>query len=110
MQDFTSFLNVLLGNPVTRDGALGLVVDRWDAVRAKADSPMLLRRLVEALGVLPTRQHLTVVETFLARHPIESAKQATAQTLERMRMDVTLRERLMPQVAAWLRTHAPAHA
>ncbi|HEX3693773.1 MAG TPA: M1 family metallopeptidase [Polyangia bacterium] len=103
MQDFTSYLNVLLGNPVTRDQALGLVVDRWDAVHAKADSPMLLRRLVEALGVLPSRQHLTIVERFVAQHPIDSAKQATAQTLERMRMDVTLRERLIPQVAAWLR-------
>ncbi|HXI60302.1 MAG TPA: M1 family aminopeptidase, partial [Polyangia bacterium] len=104
MQDFTSYLNVLLGNPVTRDQALALVVDRWEAVRAKADSPMLLRRLVEALGVLPTRQHLDVVEQFLGAHPIDSARQATAQTLERMRMDVTLRERLMPAVAAWLRT------
>ena len=103
MQDFTSYLNVLLGNPVTRDQALALIVDRWDAVRAKADSPMLLRRLVEALGVLPSRPHLDVVERFITLHPIESAKQATAQTLERMRMDVTLRERLMPQVAAWLR-------
>ena len=44
---------------------------------------------------------LTVVEQFLGAHPIDSAKQATAQTLERMRMDVTLRERLMPAVAAW---------
>ncbi|HVR63702.1 MAG TPA: M1 family metallopeptidase [Polyangia bacterium] len=110
MQDFTSYLNVLLGNPVTRDRALALVVDRWEAVRAKADSPMLLRRLVEALGVLPTRQHLATVEAFLAQHPIESAKQATAQTLERMRMDVTLREQLMPQVAAWLSRRRPPPA
>jgi aminopeptidase N len=106
MQDFTSYLGVLLGNPATRDQALALVVNRWDEVRAKADSPMLLRRLIEALGGLPSRQHLQIVETFIAQHPIDGAKQATAQTLERMRMEVALRERLMPQVSAWLRAHA----
>ena len=31
----------------------------------------------------------------------------TAQTLERLRMDVALRERLLPAVAAWLRARRP---
>ena len=103
MQDFTSYLSVLLTNPATRDGAWALVRDRWSEVHAKADSPMLLRRLVEALASLPERRHLEEVERFLATHPIEPAKQAVAQTLERMRTDVALRERLIPQVARWVR-------
>jgi puromycin-sensitive aminopeptidase len=107
MQDFTSYLNVLLTNPATREDALALVVDRFDAVRSKASSPMLLRRLVEALGALPERRHLEVVRRFLADHPIDGAKQATAQTLERLQMDVALRERLMPQISAWLKGRAP---
>ena len=85
-----------------------LVRTRFDEVRAKADSPMLLRRLVEALSALPERRHLDEIVTFLEQHPIDGAKQATAQTLERLRMDVALRERLVPQVSAWLRARATA--
>jgi hypothetical protein len=102
MQDFTSYLSVLLANRATRDRAFGLIRDRWPEVRAKADSPMLQRRLVEALGALPERRHLDEVRAFLEAHPIEGAKQATAQTLERLQMDVVLRERLMPEISAWL--------
>ena len=76
---------------------------RFGEVRAKADSPMLQRRLVEGLAALPERRHLEEINVFLATHPIEGAKQATAQTLERLTMDVALRERLLPEVSAWLR-------
>jgi len=102
MQDFTSYMGVLLGNRATREQTWTLMQTRWDAVRAKADSPMLIRRLVEALSVLPERRHLDEVQAFLTAHPIDGAKQATAQTLERLRMDVALRERLGPQIGAWL--------
>jgi puromycin-sensitive aminopeptidase len=103
MQDFATYMGTLLGNRATRELAWRLVQERWTEVRKKADSPMLLRRLVEALGALPDRTHLATVEAFLAAHPVEGAKQAIAQTLERLRMDVALRERLMPEVAAFLR-------
>ena len=89
---------------------MALVVRRASTeVRAKADSPMLLRRLVEALAVLPERRHLEDVRAFLAAHPIDGANQATAQTLERLQMDVALRERLIPAISAWLKP-APASA
>jgi len=107
MQDFTSFLSVLLSNRATREEAWRLIKTRFAEVRAKADSPMLLRRLVEALAALPERRHLEEITAFLDAHPIEGAKQATAQTLERLRMDVALRERLLPAVAAWLRARRP---
>ena len=110
MQDFTSFLSVLLSNRATREEAWRLVRTRFAEVRAKADSPMLLRRLVEALAALPERRHLEEITTFLESHPIEGAKQATAQTLERLRMDVALRERLLPEVAAWLRGRPHGHS
>ena len=103
MQDFPSYMGTLLGNRATREPAWTLVQERWTDVRRKADSPMLLRRLVEALGALPERRHLKEVEAFLAAHPIEGARQAIAQTLERLRMDVALRERLVPEVGAFLR-------
>jgi puromycin-sensitive aminopeptidase len=103
MQDFTSFLGVLLANPATRERAWTVIKTRFPEVRAKAASPMLQRRLVESLASLPERRHLDEVAAFLEAHPIDGAKQATAQTLERLHMDVALRERLMPAVGAWLR-------
>jgi puromycin-sensitive aminopeptidase len=102
MQDFTSYAGVLLANRATRERAWRLVRERWTDVHAKADSPMLLRRLVEALGALPERRHLDEIRAFLSNHPVEGARQATAQTLERLQMDVALRERLIPEISSWL--------
>jgi puromycin-sensitive aminopeptidase len=102
MQDFTSYVGVLLSNRATREEAWTLMRTRWAAVRAKADSPMLARRLIEALSTLPERRHLDEVRQFLDAHPVEGTKQATAQTLERLQMDAALRERLMPAIAGWL--------
>jgi puromycin-sensitive aminopeptidase len=103
MQDFALYVAALLGNRAAREPAWELVRRRWDDVRKKGDSPMLLRRLVESLGALPERRHLDEVDRFLADHPLEGARQAIAQTLERMRMDVSLRERLVPEVSSFLR-------
>jgi puromycin-sensitive aminopeptidase len=103
MQDFTSYLGVLLANPATREAAWKVVQTRFPEVRAKADSPMLQRRLIEGLSALPERRHLEEIKAFLAAHPIDGAKQATAQTLERLTMDVALRERLVPAITTWLR-------
>jgi puromycin-sensitive aminopeptidase len=108
MQDFSSYVGVLLGNRATREAAFRLVRDRWAETRAKADSPMILRRLVEALGALPERRHADEVRAFLATHAIEGAKQAIAQTLERMQMDTDLRDRLLGPVGEWLAARAPA--
>jgi puromycin-sensitive aminopeptidase len=103
MQDFASYVGTLLANRATRDAAWSLMRTRWGEVRKKGDSPMLLRRIVEALGSLPEKRHLTEVEAFLAEKELTPAKQAVAQTLERLRMDVALRERLVPQIATFLR-------
>jgi len=107
MQDFSSYLGVLLGNRATREAAFRLIRERWTETRAKADSPMILRRLVEGLAALPERRHLDEVRAFLAAHPIDGAKQATAQTLERMQMDADLRDRIIARVGAWLRRPGP---
>jgi puromycin-sensitive aminopeptidase len=103
MQDFSSYVGVLLGNRATREAAFRLVRDRWTETHAKADSPMILRRLVESLATLPERRHFDEVRTFLQAHPIDGAKQATAQTLERMQMDADLRDRIIAPVGVWLR-------
>jgi puromycin-sensitive aminopeptidase len=104
MQDFASYLGTLLANRAARDAAWQLIKTKWDEVRRKGDSPMILRRLVEALGNLPERRHLEEMEKFLAQHELPAARQAVAQTLERMRADVALRERLQPDLSACLKS------
>ena len=104
LQDFASFVHGLLANRVAREGSWKLLRDRWSAVIEKtAQAPMLLRRVVEALGNLRERRHLDEARAFLEAHPVPEAQQAVAQTLERLTQDVALRERLVPEVSVWLR-------
>ena len=75
----------------------------WDRLHGRLRSaPMLLRRVVEAMGTLVERRHLVEAGAFLAAHPMDETRQATAQTLERLRQDVELRERTQHAIGAWL--------
>src|SRR5262249_54961151 len=104
LQDFASYVNGLLANRAAREGGWALIRDRWSDVTEKvAQAPMLLRRVVEALGNLRERRHLDEARAFLNAHPVPEAQQAVAQTLERLAQDVALRERLVPEVSVWLR-------
>ncbi|HUM13942.1 MAG TPA: M1 family aminopeptidase [Myxococcaceae bacterium] len=104
LQDFHSFVHGLLANRAAREGSWKLLRDRWPTVIEKtAQAPMLLRRVVEALGNLRERRHLDEARAFLEAHPVPEAQQAIAQTLERLAQDVALRERLVPEVSVWLR-------
>ena len=103
LQDTSSFIATLLGNRTAREPFWARLRVEWDAVHARLRAaPMLLRRVVEAMGALVERRHLEEVEAFLAAHPLEEAKQAAAQTLERLRQDVALRERTQRAIGAWL--------
>ncbi len=103
LQDTASFAASLLGNRVAREPFWARLRSDWDRVHARLRSaPMLLRRVIEAIGALVERRHLVEAEAFLAAHPIDEARQATAQTLERMRQDVELRERTQRAIGAWL--------
>jgi puromycin-sensitive aminopeptidase len=104
LQDFASFVHGMLANRAAREGSWRLLRDRWSTMVEKtAQAPMLLRRVVEALGNLRERRHLDEARAFLAAHPVPEAQQAVAQTLERLAQDVSLRERLVPEVSVWLR-------
>jgi puromycin-sensitive aminopeptidase len=103
LQDTASFAAALLGNRTAREPFWARLRQDWPTFQRRlAAAPMLLRRTVEALGALVERSQLDEVEAFLAAHPIEEAKQAAAQTLERMRQDVDLRERTQRAIGAWL--------
>jgi puromycin-sensitive aminopeptidase len=103
LQDAASFIGGLLANREAREGAWAMLRESWPAVLARlGGAPMLLRRVVEAVGQLPARRQLEEAEAFFQAHPVPAARQAIAQTLERMRQDVLLWERCGPEVAAWL--------
>jgi puromycin-sensitive aminopeptidase len=103
LQDTSSFAASLLGNRTAREPFWARLRADWPRLHERVrGAPMLLRRIVEAMGALVERRHLEEAEAFLAAHPLEEAKQAIAQTLERLRQDVELRERTQRLVGRWL--------
>lgn len=104
MQDVTIYLGSLLGNRTGRDAWWKVIQERWkDVVARTGGAPMLLRRVVEAMGALRTRQQFEEAKALLQAHPVTEAQQAMAQTLERLSQDVALRERTGADVVAWLK-------
>ncbi len=103
LQDSASFVAGLLTNRTAREPFWGRMRASWDVLQGRLHAaPMLLRRVVESIGALVERRQLEEAEAFLAVHPVEEARQAIAQTLERLRQDVELRERTQSAIAAWL--------
>jgi puromycin-sensitive aminopeptidase len=103
-QDVASFVMGLMGNRTGRDAWWAELQTRWQDVLGRTGrAPMLVRRVVESMGALRERKQLDEARKLLAGSPVEEAKQATEQTLERLEQDVALRERVMPEVSAWLK-------
>ncbi|HVP67242.1 MAG TPA: M1 family aminopeptidase [Anaeromyxobacteraceae bacterium] len=103
LQDLASFAGALFGNRATADGFWALVRAGWGRLEERlAEAPLMLRRIVEGVGALTERRHLEEAEAFFAAHPVPAARQGIAQTLERLRLDVELWERIGPAVEAWL--------
>ena len=105
LQDSAFFVGTLLSNRTAREPAWARIRADWDKLhRRLGAAPMLLRRVVESMGSLVERRHLEEADAFLAAHPLDEAKQAIAQTLERLRQDVELRERTGRAIGRWLST------
>jgi puromycin-sensitive aminopeptidase len=103
LQDFSSFVAALLGNRQAREPFWQTMRAEWPRFEARVGgAPMLLRRIVEAVGLLPERRHLQEAEALFEAHPLEAARQGIAQTLERMKLDADLRDRALPAVGRWL--------
>jgi puromycin-sensitive aminopeptidase len=103
LQDSASFVGALLVNRTAREPAWARLRADFERLHARlAGAPMLLRRVVESVGALVERRHLEEAEAFLAGRSIEEARQAIAQTLERLRQDVELREREQRAIGRWL--------
>jgi puromycin-sensitive aminopeptidase len=108
LQDWASFAAALLANRGARDAFWEHLRARWPEVERKlGGAPMLLRRVLEAVAALPGRARLDEAEAFFRAHPLPAAKQAIAQTAERMRQDVALWERIGGEVERWVAAKAP---
>ncbi len=104
LQELAWFLSALLANPAAREPAWETLRGDWKKVEAKvANAPMIFRRVVEGFGNLRERRHLEQVEAHLRANPNEAIEKASAQTLERLRLEVDLRDRALPEVGAWLK-------
>jgi puromycin-sensitive aminopeptidase len=103
LQDVASFVATLLANRTARRPFWARLRADWERLHARVKgAPMLLRRIIEAMGALVERRELEEAEAFLAAHPVDEARQAIAQTLERLRQDVALRERTQGEIGRWL--------
>ena len=103
LQDLAIFSGALLGNRAAAGSFWGLLRERWTPFQARlADAPLMLRRVVEGIGSLTTRQQLEEARAFFGAHDVPAARQGIAQTLERLGQDVALWERISPAVVAWL--------
>jgi puromycin-sensitive aminopeptidase len=103
LQESAGFAGALLGNAAARGPFWERLQRDWARFHSRlAHAPMLVRRTVEAMGALVTRGQLEQVEAFLAAQPLAEARQAVAQTVERLRQDVALRDRALPAVSRWL--------
>ena len=103
LQDVASFVATLLANRTARGPFWARLRADWERLHGRVKgAPMLLRRIIEAMGALVERRELEEAEAFLAAHPVDEARQAIAQTLERLRQDVALRERTQVEIGRWL--------
>ncbi len=104
LQDLAGFAGALLGNRVASGLFWKELRTRWVPFQARlGDAPLMLRRVIEGIGSLTTREDLDQARAFFAAHEVPAARQAISQTLERLGQDVELWERIGPSISAWLR-------
>jgi puromycin-sensitive aminopeptidase len=103
LQDWASFAAGLLSNRTAREPFWARLRAEWPAVTTRlANAPMLLRRVVEAVRSLTEPRHLEEARAFFAANPVEPARAALEQTLERLAEEVSLRERCSAAIRGWL--------
>ena len=92
-QNAPYLLGTCLANRVNGAAAWTTIRDAWDELNDRFPSNSIARMLNGIRAVSDPALALDI-ESFLDAHPVEQAKQAVAQHLERMRVTVALRERV----------------
>ncbi|MGD9796921.1 MAG: M1 family metallopeptidase [Acidimicrobiia bacterium] len=91
----------LLANREVNGQAWDWLKAHWDALCERLPDNAI-PRLLGGVTALNTRALLTDVEAFLGAHPVPQGAKAIEQHLERLRVNVALREREAATVTAWL--------
>jgi puromycin-sensitive aminopeptidase len=103
LQDLPGFVYSLLANRGGREAFWRELRQHWPKILGLTEgAPTMLRRVVESLANLPERRHFEEVSELLAAHPLEATRQTVAQTLERLRLEIELRERAQPAIHDWV--------
>jgi puromycin-sensitive aminopeptidase len=103
LQDLALFAGALLSNRAAAGAFWSEMRAGWGPLEVRlAEAPLMLRRLIEGFGALTERRQLEELEAFFRDHPVPAARQGIAQTLEKLRLEVALWERIGPAVSAWL--------
>ncbi|MDP9019994.1 MAG: ERAP1-like C-terminal domain-containing protein, partial [Actinomycetota bacterium] len=90
-----------LGNRDVNDVAWRFVEDNWEAIVARfPDNAIPI--MLGGVTALSTPERAAAVQAFLTEHPVPQGQRTVQQHLERLRVNVALRQREAARVAAWL--------
>ncbi|MBW3645121.1 MAG: M1 family metallopeptidase [Actinobacteria bacterium] len=90
-----------LGNRDVNDVAWRFVEHNWEAIVARfPDNAIPI--MLGGVTALSTSERAAAVHAFLSDHPVPQGQRTVQQHLERLRVNVALRQREAAQVAAWL--------
>jgi puromycin-sensitive aminopeptidase len=93
-------LSALTNRHAGRD-AWAFVEERWDELSRRFPSNAI-PRMLGGITALSTPHLAAQIEAFLAEHPVPQAAKTVAQHLERLRVNVALRQREAARIAAHL--------
>jgi puromycin-sensitive aminopeptidase len=100
-QDRAHIFARLLGARPSRLAAWAFVRDRWSEIAGGLD-PMLQQNIVRALAQLTPEPAASEVRTFLPAHATDETRETISQTIEQLRIDATVCQRLTAAVTAAL--------
>jgi puromycin-sensitive aminopeptidase len=92
-QNAPYLLGACLANRDNGAAAWATIRDRWDELNERFPSNSIAR-MCNGIRAVSDPALAAEIEAFVAEHPVEQAKQAMAQHLERMRVTVALGERV----------------
>jgi puromycin-sensitive aminopeptidase len=92
----------LLANREVQDVAWAFVKREWERINARFPDNTI-PRLLGGIVALSRPEQAADVEAFIAAHPVPQATKTVEQHLERLRVNVALRERDAARIAAHLR-------
>ncbi len=96
-QNAPFLIRELLANTSCNERIWGQIVERWDDILARIPENTISRMVEGAKSLYSNKELVESVTSFLAEHPVESAKRSFAQTSEKLSVNYHLAQRIMAQ-------------